>query len=185
MFHLSSTAQYHDYRQCAEGSPPIASPRETKVTMNPIGRWNVSTHLITGSSYSCPQCRILLEVPNTSWRGWLLCPDCGLPCLPPEQLTPIQPIKRSVARQPEVPQNLVPEQAGALNEPAPMVKPSVPRAGQVTSSNTPRLIIPTGLFVSAFLLLVAYLDRSSHSMAIFGTLTVIFFILFLRISHRR
>ena len=48
-----------------------------------------------------------------------------------------------------------------------------------------RLIVSTGLFVSAILLLVAYLDRSSHSLAIFGTLTVIFLILLMRMPRRR
>jgi len=66
-----------------------------------------------------------------------------------------------------------------------MVKPSVPRARPSTSSSATRLIVSTGLFVSAILLLVAYLDRSSHSLAIFGTLTVIFLILFLRMPRRR
>jgi hypothetical protein len=66
-----------------------------------------------------------------------------------------------------------------------MVKLSVPRARRANSSSASRLIVSTGLFVSAFLLLVAYLDRSSHSLAIFGTLTVIFFILLLRIPRPR
>ena len=55
----------------------------------------------------------------------------------------------------------------------------------IDSIKRPRLIIPTGFFVSAFLLLVGYLDRSSHSMAIFGALTAIFFVLFLRMPRRR
>ena len=164
------------------GSLPVA---EIMVGMNPTGRWSVATHLIVGISYSCPHCQVLLEVPDKPWRGWVLCPDCGLPCLPPERLTLPHSRKRSVARQPQVPQDLVPEQTGARKEPAPMVKPSVPRARQSTSSSATRLIVSTGLFVSAILLLVAYLDRSSHSLAIFGTLTVIFVILLLRMPRRR
>jgi len=66
-----------------------------------------------------------------------------------------------------------------------MVKLSVPRGRLSNSSSASRLIVSTGLFVSALLLLVAYLDRSSHSLAIFGTLTVIFFILLLRIPRPR
>ena len=164
------------------GSLPVA---EIMVGMNPTGRWSVATHLIVGVSYSCPHCQVLLEVPDKPWRGWVLCPDCGLPCLPPERLTLPHSRKRSVARQPQVPQDLVPEQTGPRKEPAPMVKPSVPRARQSTSSSATRLIVSTGLFVSAILLLVAYLDRSSHSLAIFGTLTVIFLILLLRMPRRR
>jgi len=145
----------------------------------------VATHLIVGASYVCPHCQALLEVPDKPWRGWVLCPDCGLPCLPPERLILPQSRRRSVARQPQVPQDLVPGQTGALTEPAPMVKLSVPRAIQSNSSSASRLIVSTGLFVSAFLLLVAYFDRSSHSLAIFGTFTVVFFILLLRIPRRR
>jgi hypothetical protein len=185
MFHLSGTAQYHHCRQSVEARIRSPAVTEIMVGMNPTGRWSVATLFIDGSSYSCPHCRNLLEVPSTRWRGWLLCPNCGLPCLPPERLTLLRPTKRAVTRRAEVPQYLVPEQARSLEVPSPMVKPSVPRAGQSTSSSAPRLIVPTGLFVSAFLLLVAYLDRSSHSMAIFGTLTVIFFILLLRIRRRR
>src|SRR5208337_1986402 len=164
------------------GSLPVA---EIMVGMNPTGRWSVATHLIVGVSYSCPHCQVLLEVPDKPWRGWVLCPDCGLPCLPPERLTLPHSRKRSVARQPQVPQDLVPEQTGSLKEPAPMVKLSVPRARQSTSSSATRLIVSTGLLVSAILLRVAYLDRSSHSLAIFGTLTVIFLILLLRMPRRR
>ncbi len=145
----------------------------------------MATLLINDASYACPHCRHLLEIPNTPWRGWLLCPECGLPGLPPERLTFLQPGKRTAARQPEVPQDLVAEAPGTSKESATMIKPSVPRSEHLASSSAPRLIVPTGFLVSAFLLLVAYLDRSSHSMAIFGSLTVIFFILFLRIQRRR
>jgi len=65
-----------------------------------------------------------------------------------------------------------------------MVKRSVPRFTQSSSPSASRLIISTGLFVSAFLLFMAWLDRSSHNLAIFGTLTVVFFLL-LRIPRRR
>jgi hypothetical protein len=163
------------------GSLPVA---EIMAGMNPTGRWCVATHLIVGASYSCPHCQVLLEVPDKPWRGWVLCPDCGLPCLPPERLTPPRSRKRSAARQPQVPQDLAAEQTKPLKEPAPMVKPSAPRAGQSTSSSATRLIVSTGLLVSAVLLLVAYLDRSSHSLAIFGILTVIFLILLLRMPRR-
>jgi hypothetical protein len=47
------------------------------------------------------------------------------------------------------------------------------------------VIVSTGLIVSMFLLLVAYLDRSSQSSAIFGFLTVLFFLLLLRLPRRR
>ncbi len=152
---------------------------------SPIGRWSVATHLIDGASFVCPRCKALLEVADQPWRGWVLCPDCGLPCLPPERCHVRQSQRQAVARQPEVPQDLAHEQTGSLKEPAPMVKLSVPRARQSSSPSASRLIVSTGLIVSAFLLLAAYLDRSPHSLAIFGTLTVVFSILLLRIPRRR
>ena len=125
-------------------SLPVA---EIMVGMNPTGRWSVATHSIVGASYVCPHCQALLEVPDKPWRGSVLCPDCGWLCLLPKRLTLPQSRRRSVARQPQVPQGSVPEQTGALTEPAPMVKPAVPRARQSTSSSASRLIVSTGLFV--------------------------------------
>lgn len=49
------------------------------------------------------------------------------------------------------------------------------------ASSAPGLIASTGLFVLAFLMLVAYLDRSSHNLAIFGILTVIFLLVLVRL----
>jgi hypothetical protein len=53
------------------------------------------------------------------------------------------------------------------------------------ASSASRLIVSTGLIVSLFLLLVAYLDRSSQSSAIFGFLTILFFLLLLRLPKQR
>jgi hypothetical protein len=47
------------------------------------------------------------------------------------------------------------------------------------------LITGTGLLVSAFLLLVAWLDRSSHSSVVFGSLTAIFLVALLRLPPLR
>jgi hypothetical protein len=63
--------------------------------------------------------------------------------------------------------------------------PSVPLASRSSPSSASRVIVSTGLIVSIFLLLVAYLDRSSQSSAIFGFLTVLFFLLLLRLPKRR
>ena len=155
---------------------------EIMVGINPTGRWSVATYLIVGTSYVCPHCQALLEIPDKPWRGWVICPACALPCLPPERLGVRQSRRDEAARQREGQQRLVAEPTGALREPVSVVKLSVPTAGQSSAS---RLIVSTGFFVSAFLLLVAYLDHSSHSLVIFGILTAIFFILLVRISRRR
>ena len=50
------------------------------------------------ANYPCPNCHLPLEAKPGSWQGWLLCPRCGLPSLPPEHVlsSPRQP---SAARQ--------------------------------------------------------------------------------------
>jgi hypothetical protein len=63
-----------------------------------------------------------------------------------------------------------------------MLLPPGKQRGAVSSAS--RLIVTTGLIVSAFLLLIAYLDRSSHNSAIFGCLTVVFFLLLLRTPRK-
>jgi hypothetical protein len=63
--------------------------------------------------------------------------------------------------------------------------PAGPRGFRETPSSASRLIVSTGLIVSLFLLLVGYLDRSSQSSAIFGFLTVIFFLVLLRLPKGR
>jgi hypothetical protein len=155
------------------------------VGLNPTGRWRVATHLIDGASYVCPHCQALLEVPDRPWRGWVICPGCRLPSLPPERLKARRSSRRAPAHQHEGPQDSVFERPGSLDEPASTMKLSAPRVSQSSPSSASRLIVSTGLFMSAFLLLVAWLDRSSHSLAIFGSLTVIFFILLLRIPRDR
>jgi len=47
------------------------------------------------------------------------------------------------------------------------------------------LIAGTGLVVSAFLLLVAWLDRSLYSSVVFGTLTAIFLVALLRLPRKQ
>jgi hypothetical protein len=68
-----------------------------------------------------------------------------------------------------------------LSEPVSLVGGASAVSPPAPRSSAPRLIVSTGLFVSAFLLLNAYLDRSTQSMALFGTLTVVFLVILLRI----
>ena len=73
---------------------------------------------------------------------------------------------------------------GPTQEPLSWAPSLSPRRRRSPASSSPRLIASTGLFVSAFLMLIAYLDRSSHSLAIFGSLTVIFLLALLRMRSR-
>jgi hypothetical protein len=78
-----------------------------------------------------------------------------------------------------------PDHPNSTASPAPVFVPSASLAPRPSPSNASRVIVSTGLIVSIFLLLVAYLDRSSQSSAIFGFLTVLFFLLLLRLPRRR
>jgi hypothetical protein len=48
-----------------------------------------------------------------------------------------------------------------------------------------RMIFLTGLVMSLFLLLIAYLDQNQRATGIFGSLAFIFFLLLLRMPGRR
>ncbi len=145
----------------------------------------MATRLSDDENYVCPRCQALLAVPEKPWRGWLLCPRCGFPSLPPQRLTVSRSRRRSAEREAQALQVEIPEEGRSLRGTAPSSHPSLSRVGKSNSWSSARLIISTGLFVSAFLLLVAYLDRKPHNLAIFGGLTLIFFILNLRMLRQR
>ncbi len=145
----------------------------------------MADHLTVDDSYVCPHCQALLEIPDKPWRGWVLCPDCRSPGLPPEQLSSRRSSRRSAAIEPRTPQDQAPEDSRSSQERALKAKALMARTGQSNAWSSSRLIVSTGLFVSAFLLLVAYLDHSSHNLVIFGGLTAIFFVLLLRSSRQR
>jgi hypothetical protein len=176
---------HHVFRIGLGGFPPISPRCQDHCRDHPTRRCSVATQMIIGSSYPCPHCQVPLAVLEDPWHGWVLCPDCGRPCLPPERLPMPEARRRATIRQPGVPQGDGPAPVGLLNEANPMVELSVRLTRPASASSASRLIVSTGLFVSAFLLLVAYLDRSSHSMGILGALTVVFLFLRLRMPRGR
>ena len=145
----------------------------------------METENSAGSSYHCPHCRALLVLGRERWQGWVRCPECGRPGLPPERLAAhAAPKRRAEPRSPINRQDATSlEEPGAMTTPSKVLSP--PLAPRSSPSSASRVIVSTGLIVSIFLLLVAYLDRSSQSSAIFGFLTVIFFLLLLRLPKRR
>jgi hypothetical protein len=141
--------------------------------------------IMQSANYPCPNCHLPLEAKPGSWQGWLLCPRCGLPSLPPEHV-------RSSPRQSRPPAKREVVSAGsaapALSRPeqtAAVTAPRAPRTDRAATSSATRLIVSTGLIVSLCLLLVGYLDRSSQNSAIFGFLTIFFFLLLLRLPRNR
>jgi hypothetical protein len=141
---------------------------------------------ITITRYSCPHCHGPLETDQARWHGWVRCPKCGRPGLPP---TAILLDRRSrPARLDRV--NRPDKSVKTLDPPTVLARASLPplqRMAPTPISSASRLIVTTGLVISAFLLLMAYLDRNtpSSASAIFGCLTVVFFLLLLRMPKRR
>jgi hypothetical protein len=141
--------------------------------------------IMQSANYPCPNCHLLLEAKPGSWQGWLLCPRCGLPSLPPERVMSSPRRRTRPAKQSAV---------GAVSTPSPIrpvvgtaavAPPRAPGRERAPSSSASRLIVSTGLIVSLCLLLVGYLDRSSQNSAIFGFLTIFFFLLLLRLPRSR
>jgi len=131
-------------------------------------------------TYACPQCKTELEAKHGGWQGWLRCPICGAPSLPPEILLGHPQTRRQVGDSPET---AAPE---AIDQPklgSALERVWVPASSSPTSPL--RLIFLTGLTLSLFLLLVAYIDQKKQTTAIFGFLSIVFFLLLLRTPRSR
>ena len=127
-------------------------------------------------SYPCPGCKTELEARHGGWQGWLRCPVCGVPALPPEFLLGHPQTRRRVEGSPEDPGVLVLDPAAETS--------SVLDPGPVTVSSplsALRLFFLTGLILSLFLLLVFYTEQNKQATAIFGFLSIAFLFLLLRI----
>lgn len=138
-----------------------------------------------GASYRCPHCHTLLTLRQGRWQGWVRCPECDKPGLPPERAVLRKALDWNLEE--PTPIDLHPVESigkGSDTAAQPFLAPAPPQYRPAPSSAS-RLIVSTGLIVSVCLLLVAFLDRSSQSSAIFGFLTVIFSLLLLRLPRKR
>jgi hypothetical protein len=152
----------------------------------------METETASSLFYPCPHCRAMIVMGQDRWRGWVRCPECGRPGLPPDHALRPRASRRRI-EDPPAPRTEElaaphprpsPHPDGLAGPIAPVpvrVTPAVPRHSPSSAS---RVIVSTGFIVSIFLLLVAYLDRSSQSSAIFGCLTLLFFLLLLRVPRR-
>src|SRR4051794_13041437 len=122
--------------------------------------------IMQSANYPCPKCQLPLEPKPGSWQGWLLCPRCGQPGLPPERVMSSPPPDRRPPQQKAVGAVSAPGPGRAEEKNAAVMAPGAPRTDRPASSSASRLIVSTGLIVSLCLLLVGYLDRSSQNSAI-------------------
>jgi hypothetical protein len=143
----------------------------------------VSDEIVFIDSYLCPHCRTELEAGPHRWLGWLRCPTCGRPSLPPGPLP--YPYARRPAARPSRPSGVL-----FISESGSRTISTDPESGTEVETGAPsrfspaRLVITTGLALCLFMALVAYLDRNTVNMAIFGFLSLVFFVMLLRTSPR-
>ncbi len=136
-------------------------------------------------TYPCPNCHLELESELGGWEGWLRCPACGTPALPPEILLG-HPNTRRRVREAQGDDQAVLAIGDEASANAPAADPSAligPPPSTIVS--VLRMIFLTGLVMSLFLLLIAYLDGNQRAAGIFGSLAVVFFLLLLRMPGRR
>ena len=135
-------------------------------------------------TYHCPRCKLELEAENGGWRGWLRCPGCGTPSLPPEILLGHPTTRRRVVqRGGEDAEVLV------IGDDEAQIDPAADRPPLIEAPPSPLLsvlsmVFLTGLVMSLFILLIAYLDENQTLTAVFGFLSFVFFILLLRVPSR-
>jgi hypothetical protein len=140
----------------------------------------VSSEMVFIETYSCPHCRAELETGFNDWQGWQRCPTCGLACLPPEPPPPVRSL-----RQPGAPSNVA-DDLLVISDVSEKLTDADPAFGARPSHIGPaRLVFRTGLVVSLGLMLIFYLDRNNMNAGIFGCLSVVFFLLLLRLSGSR
>lgn len=138
-------------------------------------------------TYPCPGCRLELEAHHDGWRGWLRCPSCGTPSLPPEILLG-HPSTRRRVRDFSAPGEevvIIADENDARPDRTPLDPAALIDAPQSPVIGTVRLVLFAALVISLFLLLVAYLDDNQQVTSATATLSLIFFLLLLRTPGRR
>lgn len=136
-------------------------------------------------TYSCPQCHLELESQHGGWEGWLRCPSCGTPSMPPEILLGHPATMRRIREAGEGNGDVLvigDEESTDTDDSDPAAAIGPPASPVL---GTLRLVFLSGLLMSLFVLLIAYLDDNQVAMSIFGGLAFLFFLLIFRIPARR
>jgi hypothetical protein len=136
-------------------------------------------------TYPCPHCKLELEAEHGGWQGWLRCPACDTPSLPPDILLGHPATLRRVkyaggdghaflALDDEAPDHDAAPTASDLIGPPPS-----------STTSSLRLLYLTGLVISLFILLVSFLDDNQIVTGSSATMALVFFLLLLRLPGRR
>jgi hypothetical protein len=136
-------------------------------------------------TYPCPRCKVELETHHGEWDGWRRCPSCGTPALPPEILLGHPSTRRRVREIDGEDILIIEADDGAspgVNGPDPSTLIGPPASPVLVAL---RLVFVTGLVISLFLLLIAYLEENTTITSVAGALSLVFFLLLLRTPGRR
>jgi hypothetical protein len=136
-------------------------------------------------TYPCPQCRLELEAEHDGWQGWLRCPACGTPSLPPDILlghpATMRRVRGLAGDDDAVLVIDVDDPDGAsTSDPAALL--GEPPSALVSSL---RMLFLTGLAISLFILLISFLDDNQLVTGFCGAIALIFFLLLLRLPDRK
>jgi hypothetical protein len=136
-------------------------------------------------TYPCPHCRLELEAQHGGWQGWLRCPACGTPSLPPEILfghpATLRRVRELAGADDEI---LVIGDDAATGDCTPSTAALIGEPPSALVSSL-RLLFLTGLAISLFILLISFLDENQIVTASSGVIALIFFLLLLRLPGRR
>jgi hypothetical protein len=141
----------------------------------------VSAQVEASFTYSCPHCWVDLEAPAGSWDGWVRCPSCARVFLPPAPEKLPRGVRVSAASSP-VDGTLAGD--GSPGSTA-MAEPAGLLSKQLVHTSGARLVFITGFVLCLFLSLIFFLDFQPGRLAIFGALTIGFFLLLLRTPRKR
>jgi hypothetical protein len=141
----------------------------------------MSSQLVETFTYSCPHCRVELEAPAGRWDGWVRCPSCARTFLPPEQ----ERLPRGVSAAAAASSIDGTAQSDGSTAGSFEVEATGLFTGRHASTSGARLVFLTGLVLCAFLSLIFFLVHEPGKLAIFGALSIGFFLLLLRSPRKR
>jgi hypothetical protein len=136
----------------------------------------MEAELIYVVAYACPHCNAALEVRQGDWPGWLRCPICTRPSLPPEPSASTAGHRvEVVADEPQGP--LFPSLENGEKE----LEFRLEQVAKAKKFSTPRLIFSTGFVLSLMLVFAYSYEGDAVRMSIFGVLAVVSLLVVVRL----
>jgi hypothetical protein len=142
---------------------------------------SVSSRVVDFTTFTCVHCLDELEMPLSSWDGWVRCRACERVFLPPKYESARRTNSKSAVSNPDT---------GLLHgDSSPNgnldLTDQQPPSDRMSHTTPARLVFTTGFVLCLLLTLIKFLDFSPGGMAIFGFLTIAFFLLLIRTPRRR